>query len=83
MSDDYIELLYYALGILFISIIASFFSKKCGVISSSTITIISIISAFIMTMINFYFLFFGLLFFPALTWFGFWLGRFIRKRYPN
>lgn len=84
MSDGNIELIYYAVAILFTCIISAFASKKFGIVVSSVISLLSILFTMGLGMmpaaVTGGVLFGGLLFFPGLTWFGFWFGRFLQKK---
>lgn len=84
MDDGTIELIYYCIGNLFLSTIASVISKKLGIVLSCIISLLSILFTIglgTMPVGNYErILIFGLFFFPGLTWFGFWLGRTLRKK---
>jgi hypothetical protein len=79
-----IELGYYCATIMFVSTVSSYAGKKIGISVSSVICGLSILFALgIGTMpVGGYDKILAVCFIliPSLAWFGFWLGRYFRKR---
>jgi hypothetical protein len=82
------ELLYYATGIFIIPFTCSFFNKKFGILISCFCAVISIFLTYVVGARSYSndiweMLFVGFVFFPILSFLGFWLGQFFREKYSS
>ena len=81
MSSEYYDASYYSLAIIIIALCASYTSKKTGIVTSSSISIVSLLFTIGASLIGGKFLLFGILIWPGSAWFGFFVGRHVRKKH--
>jgi hypothetical protein len=77
-----IELGYYCVGILSVSTLSSYVHKKLGIVVGIILTLLSFFMTFLGMHVTDDWEMFAitLVLFPAVTWFGFWLGRLFAKQ---